>query len=468
MFGAGFSGSTVFRSTVATAVLALLAACGGGGGGGAAPDAGPQSDAGSTDGASSSTTPGTPASASPGADVVTIAPLSSSLDAFDVHVDSTYADPHTLDALAGGPLFAAWNPTGASDVLEPGMKIMFFGHAAGCGALDAGPVVHGNDNIFALAGSRAGLAPAVAGTQRWVPAGDTPTCAAASLQDGPSMVQIDARDAGGSIGLYTDGGAQADGTAPFLAPWGAAGQDGAGANANILGSFVAFRQDWTASDPIQPWLADSAARIVSTQAVGATATGDAARPSEYVQVKQQVSVTFLNVACAKTMLSPATPCQIQYLVNTAVERTGVSDWSQVGWFNAGNVWFDPGQGGIPVVSGPIKDAGLSTYDAESGLELFRSEGNPTQHAAFSDMSFDVRIPFADLQNAARVVAGRKLGVGPADVTAAQMAAQWGAAWNEPGQWVLLSSEVGQEVYNPYPARQAFIGGSFSRLYVGPQ
>jgi hypothetical protein len=84
------------------------------------------------------------------------------------------------------------------------------------------------------------------------------------------------------------------------------------------------------------------------------------------------------------------------------------------------------------------------------------------------MGFDVRIPFADLQNAARIVAARKFGVAPAAVTDAQMAAHWGAAWGEPGQWVLLSSEVGQEVYNPYPGKQAYIGGSFSRLYVGPQ
>jgi hypothetical protein len=460
MFGAGISGSTVFRSTVATAVLALLAACGGGGGGAASPTEGPQGDTGSTDGAPSSTLPSS--------EFVTIAPLSSSPEAFDVHVDSTYANPATLAALSGGPVFAAWNPTGASNVLQPGMKVMFFGQAAGCGTLAAGPVERGDDADFASAVSRAGLAPAASDTQRWVPSGDTAACAASSLKDGPSMVQVDARDAAGSIGLYTDGGVQANGTAGFLAPWDAAGQNGAGANADILGSFVAFRQDWGAADPIQPWLPGSGARIVSTQSVGATAVGDAARPSEYVQVKQQIAVTFLNVACAKAMLSPSTPCQIQYLMNTAVERTGVSDWSQVGWFNAGSVWFDPGQGGIPIVTGPINGVGMATSDPASGLELFRSQGNPTQHGAFTDVGFDVRIPFADLQNAARIVAGRKLGIAPAAVSDAGMASQWGASWAEPGQWVLLSAEVGQEVNNPYPGKQAYIGGSFSRLYVGPQ
>ena len=72
---------------------------------------------------------------------------------------------------------------------------------------------------------------------------------------------------------------------------------------------MAFRQDWQAADPIQPWLLDTTARIVTTQTVGSTATGDEARPSEFVQVKQQMAVTFLNLQCAKTQLSAATHCQ---------------------------------------------------------------------------------------------------------------------------------------------------------------
>jgi hypothetical protein len=263
-------------------------------------------------------------------------------------------------------------------------------------------------------------------------------------------------------------GLQDDGLSAFLAPYGDAGQNGQGANAHIMGTFVAFRQDWHAADPIQPWLLDTKARIVTTQTVGDTATGDATRPSEFVQVKQQMAVTFLNLQCAKTMLSPATPCQIQYLFNTAMLRTGVTDWGSVAWANAGGVMFDPGQGGIPVITGPVKAPGLATTDAASGLELFTSQGNPTQHAAFTNVGFDIRLGFDDLMNAARIVAGRKQDMAPEAVDDAGMAALWGAAWNEPAQWVLLSAEVGQEVYNPYPAKKAWIGGNFSQLYVGPQ
>jgi hypothetical protein len=470
MSGAGGSGSVFFRGVVATAVLALLAACGGGGAGGAAgtlPTEGSQgSSAGSGSDAGSHAGTSPPAAAQP----VAIAPVVDSPEGFALKVDAHTGDEATLDHFAGGPLFAAWNPTGASDVLQPGMKVMFFGSAAGCQApVTAGPVARGDDGAYASAATRATLAAATPTTPRWAPAAAAGQCdAALAGANGPSMVQVDARDAGGAIGLYTDGGLQDDGSTPFLAPWGDAGQDGQGANAHILGTFVAFRQDWHAADPIQPWLLDPTARIVSTQTVGATATGDAARPSEFVQVKQQMAVTFLNLQCARTIISPATPCQIQYLLNTALLRTGVSDWSQVAWANAGGVMFDPGQGGIPVITGPVRGPGLATSDAASGLELFSSQGNPTQHAAFTDVGFDVRLPFDDLMNAARIVAGRKQAVAPDAVDDAAMAALWGAGWADPSQWVLLSAEVGQEVYNPYPAKQAWIGGSFSQLAVGPQ
>jgi hypothetical protein len=470
MSGAGGSGIIVFRSAIATAVLGLLAACGGGGGGGGTgtqPTEGSQangsgygSDAGSSAGTSS------PAAAQP----VAIAAVADSPETFILKVDAHTGDAATLDHFAGGPLFTAWNPTATSAVLQPGMKVMFFGSAAGCQPPEtAGAVTRGDDTAYALAATRATLAAATAATPRWTPAATTGQCDAEHADaSGASMVQIDARDAGGAIGLYTNGGLQDDGSAPFLAPWGDAGQNGQGANAHILGTFVAFRQDWQAADPIQPWLLDPAARIVSTQSVGATATGDAAQPAEFVQVKQQIAVTFLNVQCARTILSPATPCQIQYLLNTAMLRTGVSDWSQVAWANAGGVMFDPGQGGIPVITGPVKGPGLATTDAASGLELFTSQGNPTQHAAFGDVGFDVRLPFDDLINAARIVAGRKQAVAPAAVDDAAMTAFWGTAWADRSQWVLLSAEVGQEVYNPYPAKPAWIGGSFSELAVGPQ
>ena len=95
-----------------------------------------------------------------------------------------------------------------------------------------------------------------------------------------------------------------------------------------------------------------------------------------VQAKQQMMATFLNRDCMNELTGK--PCQIQYLFNTAIARSGVTDWSAVSWFQNGGVWFDAAQGGIPIVDGPIFASGKTTADAKSKLPLFVSQGSATQ------------------------------------------------------------------------------------------
>ena len=166
--------------------------------------------------------------------------------------------------------------------------------------------------------------------------------------------------------------------------------------------------------------------------------------------------------------SSARPCQVSYLFNTAIQRAGVDDWTTVSWFQNGKVWFDPAQGGTPIIEAPVKAAGVTVADAESGLGLYQSKGNATQYGAFSDFNFDMRISFEQLQNVLRIVAGRKFGTAPAAVTEAQMVELWGTSWNERNGWALLSATAAQEVHNPIATRQSLIGGNFKQIYIGPK
>ena len=81
---------------------------------------------------------------------------------------------------------------------------------------------------------------------------------------------------------------------------------------------------------------------------------------------------------------------------------------------------------------------------------------------------DRAIGFDQLQSVLRIVTGRKLSVDTAAVTDEQLASVWGSAWNDRNAWVMLSGDVGQEVYNPDSTRKVQIGGGFKSLYVGPQ
>ncbi len=447
------------------AVALLVAACGGGGGAGA--DQAPTGSG--TDVGTGGGTGGIDGGALPPPDDggSTGPTPQDGPDALYFRPTSALAAAGALDRISGGSaLFAAWNPNDPKTALKPGLKIMFFGQAQGCAGGTEGPLTALSDSRLARVAGLTTLPHAAAlPALRWTPSGHAGGCdSQAQDRDGASAVFVNADDNAGAVGMLTTSGKQDDGATPFFGPYGAAGQNGAGANAFITGTFINFRQAWGAADPLQPWTGSASARVRSVQSLGAVqleTTG-----SQAVQVKQQMMATFLNRSCMKE--TSGQPCQIQYLFNTAIARSGVSDWSQVSWFKNGDVWFDPAQGGIPIVDGPIYASGTITADSKTKLPLFVSQGSATQHQAFSGRTFDVTIGFDQLANVLRIVAARQLGVDMSTLTEGQLAKVWGSGWNRRDDWVLLSGHVGQEVYNPDSDHRVQIGGGFKSLYVGPQ
>lgn len=437
----------------ALASLLLLSACGGGGA--AASD--PAAVAAQTDTKQAAAAAVTPPSLTLGSDSFYFAP------------DASLAAAGALNTVAGGKaLFAAWDPADPNGALAPGMKVMFFGAAANCASGTQGPLNSVPDAQLSSVAALTGFSAAAAASDlRWTPSGNAAGCsAAAQAQSGASSVFVNAASGSGAVGMLTTSGLQSDGSEPFLGPYGTQGVDGQGTNAGITGTFVNFRQNWTASTPIHPWAGTAAARLVSTQNVGDVAVSTVA--GETTQAKQQMMATFLNTRCMSELKAQGAACQIQYLLNTAIVRSGVSDWSQVAWFQNGGLSYDPAQGSIPVIDGPIKASGTDTLDQASGLSLFTSQGMATQHASFSGDTFDVTISFTQLQNVLRMTTALADKTTPAAVTDAQIAALWGSGWSDRSSWVLLSSDVGQEVYNPAAARNVQIAGGFSSLFAGTQ
>lgn len=442
-------------TTLAMAAAMALAACGGGGG----------------DAAAVSTGSDTPAETPQGVPVVSIDALPTDTQALHIEVDERMATPDYLSGLLGGGSVAAWNLRDPRLAMAPGMKVAFFGNAPECaGDAANGPVVAGSDTEFATAQSLTGIANgAVTAQTRWTPSGAMASCNLdAQGKTGPNWIFVNPMAAGGGIGMLTQTGPDLTGKQPFLTTTSPAGIDGDGYNANGLANFVAFREAWNSADAIRPWRvaagqASGEARVVSRQSMGSAVVG--INDGTTVQVKQQTMVSLINTACQKGV---ERPCQIQYLFNTSAVRAGVTDWEAQSPSGQGRVWFDVAQAGLPIVAGLVPAKGGQVIDPDSGLALYRSEGAATQHQSFSDQPFDLRIRFAELMNAARIVAARQLSVRPQDVTDAQMAQRWTAQWNDPEAWTLVSSTFGHEIYNAAStSRHAHIGGGFSNLYVGP-
>ncbi len=443
---------------LAIACALMLTACGGGG-----------SPAADTPAAASEKPADKPTAAAAAADTgaSTGPEMKMGANAFYFAPTASYTQVGEMERATGGKLFAAWNPNDPKTALQPGMKITFFGAAQGCPNAHNGALVPLSDEALAQIETLTGIeAKAAMHTTRWTPSGNSEGCEAdAHARDGASAVFLNAAN-GGAVGLFTTSGPQADGKAAFFGPYDTAGQNGVGANAHITGTFVNFRQSWSVDNPIRPWADDATARVRSVQSMGSNAIDTPV--GQTAQGKQQMMATFLNRGCAKNLLAAGKPCQIQYLFNTAVVRGGVSDWSQVAWFQNGAVWFDPGQGGIPIVDGPIKTAGSATLDETSKLELFRSQGSASQHQNFKGRTFDVTIDFPQLMNAVRLSVAASMKTDVSRVADSDIAAMWGDGWNDRTSWVLLAGFVGQEVYNPDNIRRVQIAGGFRDLFVGAQ
>lgn len=451
----GLMGAQRARRLGATllAVWALVA-CGGGGGD-----------------APSAVTPPTEPPAGGGTDngQSTGPALNLNAESFRFQPTAAHAQVGALEGVVDqGSLFAAWNPNDPNTALKPGIKVMFFGAAQGCATDTQGPLLSIPKARLSELASLTGLsASAVPDPLTWTPSGNAEGCDGSTRsRSGGSSVFINADDQRGAVAMLTTSGPQADGVVPFLGPFDAKGQNGAGANAFIAGSFVNFRHPWWKPDPLQPWLTNGVARLQSIQSIGGLRVPAAS--SVTVQAKQQMMATFLNTTCARELGSQGKACQIQYLFNTGIQRTGVSDWSTVDWFNKPGIWFDPAQGNIPVVDGPVPVSGQSAVEPSMGVALYSSQGSSTQHKAFAGRVFDVAISFEQLQHVLRYTTAKAVSSPVASVSESQLQREWGSAWNQPSAWVLLSADIGQEVYNPDAGLRVEIAGGFTSMYVGAQ
>ena len=356
---------------------------------------------------------------------------------------------------------AAWNPTPGVAGYRPGTKVLFFGTASGCTGQNDGPAAGGDDAVFAASLAQTGVAAASA-SQRWTPMSAASLCGGADGdRGGPSYVVSTGDPAASAIGLYTQAGVPGG----FFAPYGAGGQDGSGANAFIEGTFVNFRQAWAAADAPTPFAATPAHAVLvdAPQSVSILDPGDAPADGTVVQVKRQFAVSFAALGCPRESV-PARPCQLTFQFNVAIARAGVTDWSGQAWF-VPTLVFDPEQGGIPVLDSPMPAAGTRAFDPASGLPLFTSSGAGTQHAPAALQDYAARINFAQLQNVVRLVVSRQLSKPVDQVVAADIAAYWGSRWDDPAAWVVVTTSVGQEVYDPLATHAASIGGSLQAITV---
>jgi hypothetical protein len=388
-----------------------------------------------------------------------------------------------MDQRAGGNQSywtAYWNPD--NRITRPGFHVSFWGTGTGCSRIVNGPVssegdvfergrLARNTGLRQSAGSRAlRFTPTRAGV-----AG----CREAGPADGDSHIHVNEDPEHGGIGLYTHAGPRpGSDVAAFFQPFPAAGQNGKGDNAHIAGSFVAFRLG-RKGDSMRPWSGKAAKGdrrlrvVIRTEQSVARLSKELSDDSKITQVKQQVAVTFANRACLAQRRGGEI-CQMNFLIHTAL-------WQDIRKprRERATLMFDPVQGGLPVIYGPLGESGRPTIlQGYEDAEAWTSWGWATRSEPFGPARFQAEITFENFISLLRIVAHQKrsseaqrnAGGGSAVVTLASttdehIARLFGAAFRSVEEWFLLDAHFAQEVHSPNPRDRAYIGGSMTELYI---
>lgn len=385
--------------------------------------------------------------------------------------------PGPIEALQRNEVYSAWNANDPKDVLKPGLKVIFYGRGIGCDLkAKNGPVSNNGGPQYGRADALTGIPFQSDGKgARRTPSAQTYDCDI-SIRDqlADSFVHFNEVPESGGVGLFTYTGPSDTAERTFFRQVDKSGMRGLGPNANIGGTFVTFRFNWSGRQVAFPWGTGNVqvdrrtAQIRTKQSVvvvNAGGSGAVMRSGGPIQAKQQTTTSFINLACMREPKQPGKLCQLQYLFNLAVFREGVTDWTQVKWAHGAALLLDPGQSGNPVVHGFVPQLGKVVLDRKYGLEIYSSAGEATKHQLFKDAEFKIDITFAQLKNALRLIAAKIQTETPASLSDSQMARTFGEHWNNPSEWALLSVNVSQEVHNPTDSAKAFIGGGMRELSV---
>ena len=360
---------------------------------------------------------------------------------------------------------AYWNPA-PGKISRPGFHIAFWGSAEGCSKpVLNGPTARNVQVEPKKPGSQIGplVFQGKSASRVYTPVPDVSLCAPDSTVGltPRSYVAIDeSGNSGEGIKLFSYAGKDKRATGFAFLPHPSTGGR-AGANADIIGTFTTFRFA-AGGNPVRPWADDGSLNIQTVQGVTSAQVAEDSPPD--TQVKQQIIVTFINQPCLKSVANSPTKCHLQMLFNTAILRQGLKDWRDRPQFKDAAVFFDPAQGGIPVLRGHLGDKGEPTSLNDKSGKTFvawKSAGTATFNGKGGQGNFALSMTFDQFLKILDHIASSEKRTPVTD----GIARLYGDRWNDPNAWSLLSVRFAQEVHNRNLSKPAFIEGYMKSIVI---
>lgn len=333
---------------------------------------------------------------------------------------------------------------------------------------------------------------------RWAPKTPTESVCPTTKASGASYAIYTKGTSTPGIGLFTMSGKSFHNE--FWRAHPSNGVNGTGNNANISGTFFNFLQQPDYYNPIKPFSGNSndysVKRMIleSTQSVYNVSTyGDT---TTIAQVQQKADVVLGNKACLdERKNSPSLVCQINYIQHAYINRREYKDgkaiptesfaWNQYARYN-----FDPQQGGMPYLSGPLKGNGEVTQLSYGGRKytLWTSRGASTQFqsdtfprtdpatglavTSFENLTFRTEMTFNQYLTFLKILGADYLSQQtsktfyPEDISDQYMASKFGSKWNDPNEWIVMRIGFAQEAMNPNQETESItLGGNIKMINV---
>lgn len=345
-------------------------------------------------------------------------------------------------------IYAKWNPQIGN--FNSGIKLMMFGTPNSlCPSNKEGELLPFNDNIL----SELNINPLnVANELRFEPQS---TCGIDSSNlHGANYTFLD----GKNIWLKTQSSNE---SSVLLKTFNDSGQDGTGVNKNIIGNFISFRFPFlNYNEAVKPFSKNNTARISLSTNIKVLNTGNSIG---ITQPKEQIMATIANPDCYEKKLSL---CQINILINVAIARTNVTNWSNETWSLKSKVWLDSAQGNLPIWESFLPYNGESFYFNETNKIALISRGSETVHNPEENKVFNAEISFESFKTAIRIASSKILKKNLSTNTECiDCKAVFGEYWDNVNYWVLLDASVGQEVYDDSHGNGTILS-NFDWLFIG--
>lgn len=333
---------------------------------------------------------------------------------------------------------------------------------------------------------------------RWAPKTPTGYGCPSTKKGGDSYAIFTKGSDRSGVGLFTMSGKGFHDA--FWRGFGINGQGGGGANKYISGTFFNFLQGPSLTDEttqLKPFSGASTdmnqkrVLLESTQSAYNVAThGDT---TKVAQVQQYANFALLNKQCnTERNQTPSLVCQLIYTQESYVNRREYKDGKAIPtetlpWNNYAHYNFDPAQGGMPYVSGPLKTNGVATtinYLGKS-YSLWTSRGSATKFesdlwakadgqglpvASFENLTFRTEITFGQFLTFLRILGAdayqkeKGTSIAPENVPADYLVSKFGSKWNDPNEWIIMRLGFAQEAVNPNQETESiYMGGNIKMI-----